>query len=139
MKTGWKFSFKIVIWGLAFVIGMMIFTQIRAKAQGEAENAAKDKWYAEQERALLEDVRQYLSCKGFENSGVTLTRVLYGDGERSYTFKIHHRRIDLMSEQEREALSEELLKLTSGYKKATITDTCEFRCEFLILHDIFSK
>lgn len=126
---------EILIWSFVVIVGIMACVQLHAKAQAKAENAAKDRWYAKQEQNLLKDVRQHLSDKGFENSGVTLTRVLSGTDSRSYTFKIHHQRIDRMTPEERVLLSEELLQLTEGYKRAEVTDTCEFRCEFLILHD----
>ena len=41
---------------------------------------------------------------GYENSGVNLTMVADGEGNRSYQVKLHHKRINRLSEEEKEAL-----------------------------------
>ena len=63
-----------------------------------------------QEQQLLTDVRQYLKNNGYTNSGVTLTYVTDADGDPEYTFTIHHKRINDMSEEERETFSAELMQ-----------------------------
>ena len=47
---------------------------------------------------------------GYRNSGVTLTYALEEDGSPDYTFTIHHKKINSMSETERGALSAKLAR-----------------------------
>ena len=61
-----------------------------------------------QEQQLMSDMKQYLNENGYRNSGVTLTYAVEEDGSPDYTFTIHHKKINSMSEAEREALSAEL-------------------------------
>ena len=62
------------------------------------------------EQQLLTKVKQYLNENGCCNSGVTLTYVTDESGACDYTFTIHHKRINDMSEEEREAFSAELMQ-----------------------------
>ena len=55
-------------------------------------------------------MKQYLNENGYRNSGVTLTYALEEDGSPDYTFTIHHKKINSMSETERGALSAELAR-----------------------------
>ncbi|MCM1193845.1 MAG: hypothetical protein NC123_18615 [Butyrivibrio sp.] len=64
--------------------------------------------YREKEEQLVKDTRAWLNRSGFDNSGVMLTRVVEGNGSRTYTVTIHHREIDRLEEAEREALAREL-------------------------------
>lgn len=68
-------------------------------------------YYREQERNLERQVRGYFEGKGFENSGIMLTRVVDTDGSREYTIRVHHRELSGMSEEECGRLEEELQKL----------------------------
>lgn len=63
-----------------------------------------------QEQQLMSDMKQYLNENGYRNSGVTLTYALEEDGSPDYTFTIHHKKINSMSETERGALSAELAR-----------------------------
>ena len=67
-----------------------------------------------QEQQLLTEVRQYLKDNGYTNSGVTLTYVTDADVDPEYTFTIHHKRINDMSEEEREAFSAELMQVCNA-------------------------
>lgn len=94
----------------------------RCKPEGrELEN-----YYREKEKELVQDTRNYLCRAGFQNSGVTLTRVVESDGSREYTVTIHHGKIDSMDEPSRENLKRELSALTFS------ADNCTFFHEFLV-------
>lgn len=67
-----------------------------------------EEYYLEKEHELTREIREMLEEKGFENSGVTVTRVVETDGSRLYTVTVHHGRIDDMCDEEREKLLEEL-------------------------------
>lgn len=85
-----------------------------------------ENYYREQEQQLLAETREYLTELGFSNSGVTLTRVVDGEGIREYTFTIHHGKIDRMNDIERQQLADKLSKI------AVLDDNCKFYHEFLL-------
>lgn len=82
--------------------------------------------YREKERQLVKDTRRELERQGFINSGVMLTRVVEGDGKRTYTVTIHHREIDRMETAEREELAWELAAF------AFEDENSSFRYEFFL-------
>lgn len=85
-----------------------------------------EEYYLAKEQELTREIRETLEAKGFENSGVTVTRVVETDGSRLYTVTVHHGRIDGMCEEEREKLLEEL-------KAISFTDDqCSFFHQFLL-------
>lgn len=88
--------------------------------------AAQEGYYREKEKELVNTTRACLKQLGFENSGVTLTRVVDGDGSRAYTVTIHHRAIDRMEEAERDVLARRLAALAFEDEAST------FCYEFLI-------
>lgn len=73
--------------------------------------AEMEGYYREQEKNLERQVREYFEGKGFENSGIMLTRAVDTDGSREYTIRVHHRELSGMSEEECGRLEEELQKL----------------------------
>lgn len=102
-----------------------------ASGREKARNAEWERWYREREAALLADTKAYLTGMGFRDSGVTLNRVVDGRGDRTYTFTIHHRRIDKMSEEERQKLCGDLRILTEGFAAASLDESCTFCYDFL--------
>lgn len=94
--------------------------------RADLSGAEQEGYYREKERGLINATRDYLKQQGFADSGVTLTRVVEGDGSRSYTVTIHHRGIDRMEEAERDVLARELAALAFEENGST------FCYEFLI-------
>lgn len=85
-----------------------------------------EEYYLSKEQELTREIRKVLEEKGFENSGVMVTRVVETDGGRRYTVTVHHGRIDDMCDEEREKLLEEL-------KEISFTDDqCSFVHQFLL-------
>lgn len=105
---------------IAFLASCTVISQSDIGAQ-EIEN-----YYRTQERELLQETKVQLTEMGFQNSGVTLTRVVDEAGKREYTFTIHHGKIDKMDEAEREELANMLLAT------AEIDENCTFCHEFLL-------
>lgn len=122
LKSGAAFGITTIILVaiIAFFVSATVISQTDIGTQ-ELEN-----YYREQERGLLQETKQYLTEMGFQNSGVTLTRVVDEQGRRDYTFTIHHGKIDKMSESERTELAELLLT------KAVLDENCTFCHEFLL-------
>ena len=99
-------AFYVVTVVLILIIVLCVGGTARSESRDEAQRVEN----RVQEQQLLKDVRQYLKNNGYTNSGVTLTYVTDADGDPEYTFTIHHKRINYMSEEEREAFSAELMQ-----------------------------
>ena len=67
--------------------------------------------YLERDEQLVKEIREYLGRKGYEDSGVMLTRVVETDGRREYTLSIHHGRITAMTGEEQERLADSLQEM----------------------------
>lgn len=96
-------------------------------SQSKISERELENYYREKEQKMVCEVREYLNQSGFENSGVTLTRVLEADGMREYTLTVHHGRIEGMDESGRENLKEEL----SAFNFTA--ENCIFFHEFIII------
>lgn len=86
-------------------------TVLTVKSQSSEMIQISDEAYREFEKEYLSDIRNVLSEKGFENSGVTLTKEYCENGTRNYEILIHHKRIISLSYEEQSTLKEELLKI----------------------------
>lgn len=121
---GSTIAFTAVTLGLVAVIAFcMVGTVVSQTDIGARE---LENYYREQEKVLLQEAKEYLTELGFQNSGVTLTRVVDEEGKRDYTFTIHHGKIDRMSEEERAKLAELLLT------RVVLDENCTFYHEFLL-------
>lgn len=111
---------------LCLVLLSAFFIGGTVKSGSNKDNQQLERYYRAQEQQLVRDTRNYLNQSGFQNSGVTLTRVLEENGMREYTITVHHDKIDRMVEMEREALKAELSTLVF------MEDNCSFSHEFLV-------
>lgn len=127
-RAGWGFFFST----FALIVFIVFCMAETVHGQEDIQRAEQERWYREREAVLLADTREYLSDAGFLNSGVTLSRTVDAEGNRSYTFTIHHRKIDCMDESERQALGEKLLALTENFADMSREDDCTFLYRFLI-------
>ncbi len=103
-------AFYVVTVVLILIIVLCVGGTARSESRDEAQRVEN----RVQEQQLLTGVRQYLKNNGYTNSGVTLTYVTDADGDPEYTFTIHHKRINDMSEEEREAFSAELMQVCNA-------------------------
>ncbi len=117
-------GFVLVTICLVFISAFCITGTVRS--QSKPEPSELENYYRARERELVQNTRDYLNQAGFRNSGVTLTKVMEGDGSRNYTVTIHHDRIDRMDSASRESLKEELAALTFA------AENCTFYHEFLV-------
>lgn len=69
-----------------------------------------EKFYKKMEQDYVMQVREYLNEEGYNNSGVTLTKVFFEDGSREYTLNIHHKRIEKLTDVQREKLKQQLTR-----------------------------
>lgn len=99
---------NIAFYSITAVLILIIVLCIGATVKSESRDETRRMENRVQEQQLRNDLRQYLNENGYRNSGVTLTYAVEEDGSPDYTFTIHHKKINGMSETEREALSTEL-------------------------------
>uniref|UniRef100_UPI00405731E0 hypothetical protein n=1 Tax=Acetatifactor sp. TaxID=1872090 RepID=UPI00405731E0 len=117
-------SFMIVTVCLVLVSAFCITGTVIS--QSNLEERELENFYREQEKELVQEIRDYLNQSGFHNSGVTMTKVIDTDGSRQYTITVHHTKINNMDVVSRENLKEELAALVF------LADNCSFCHEFLV-------
>lgn len=93
--VGATFVLSIII---AFFIGGTVVSQADNKVTVDEESfPLLEEEYAKEIKVLLDEL-------GYENSGVNLTMVADGEGNRTYQVKLHHKRISRLSEEEQSTL-----------------------------------
>ena len=89
-----------------FVVSMVIafFISGTVVSQADGKVTVDEESFPILEEEYVEEIKGPLDDLGYENSGVNLTMVADGEGNRSYQVKLHHKRINRLSEEEKEAL-----------------------------------
>lgn len=72
------------------------------------ERARENHYFAALEEEYLKQAKGLLEEQGYHNCGVTMTRVTLENGSREYTVLLHHRKLQKLSEVERERLVDTL-------------------------------
>lgn len=80
-----------------------------------------EKFYQDLEKEYVKEVRAFLNEQGFENSGVTLTRVVDEQGNREYDVTLHHKYLDTLCTEERESLFERIEEMAFQVSGCTFT------------------
>lgn len=91
-----------IMWGLAAVaLAMSAALCIAGSIKSQAADTlrAQEAYYEQLEREYLSQVRSYLAEQGYRNSGVTLSRIVDGEGQRSYRVFIYHGGISRLEEE----------------------------------------
>ena len=104
-----------MIIGLFIIMVLALCIGVTASARGKALREERQKAYLEKKAVVVRTVREYLSERGYQNSGVTLTRREYGEDEEEYQLAIHHGRLEFLSDSEREELADALAQFASGF------------------------
>lgn len=101
--------------GFVFVVLTMVLIMLLAlgmscsvSSQAESEVTADEASYIVLEGGYVQQLRSILREEGYENCGINLTRVVDGEGERSYSIVLHHKYLDKLSEEEQQELFAEL-------------------------------
>lgn len=89
-----------------FVVSMVIafFISGTVVSQADGKVTVDEESFPILEEEYVEEIKGLLDDLGYENSGVNLTMIADGEGNRSYQVKLHHKRINRLSEEEKEAL-----------------------------------
>lgn len=107
---------------LISVLGFFTVKTIELRAQSRQQ--AERKLYHEMEAEYLKETKEILSEAGYKNSGVNMTKIIDEEGRRTYTVRIHNRRIDALKDAEKEELMNELRSVCFA------DGQCEFKHEF---------
>lgn len=107
MMRGYRFY--IIAAALVLVILSMMTMTVNATEDKKLQH--DNAFYEEMEDNYTETLGETLSDKGYRNAGITMTKVFYKSGEREYTVKIHHKRVERLSEEEKSGLLEELSEI----------------------------
>lgn|GEM_PF-143151 len=104
------------------LIGITVFCISGTVHSSEkVERREREKYYREIEAEYVKQVRFFLNEEGYSNSGVTMTKVIDEEENRSYTMTIHHRGIGNLQPEEQEQLQEELLQIRREKMEGVIT------------------
>lgn len=109
-----QFVSNVAFYSTTVVLILIIVLCIGATVKSESRDETQRMENRIQERQLMSNMKQYLNENGYRNSGVTLTYAVEEDGSCDYTFTIHHKKINNMSETERETLSAELAQVCNA-------------------------
>lgn len=93
--------------------------------QNKGDDRARKQYLRVAEQEYVQEIRNLLEEKGYCSSGVTMNRVIEEDGTREYTVTIHHRRIESLSDEQKNALIAECQSI--GFP----AENCSFCHEFL--------
>lgn len=103
-----------IIWGWAAIVLSMAAAMCIAgsiKSQAADTLRAQEAYYEQLEREYIGQVKNFLTEQGYRNSGVTLSRIVDGEGQRRYRVLIHHSAIDRLEEEARAELLEQVSDL----------------------------
>lgn len=77
------------------VLAVLVLWSICSIQANAAERAENDKTeYQLQESQFKSEIRTCLEEMGYNNSGITMTKVMDVDGSREYTVLVHHQDLD---------------------------------------------
>lgn len=125
-RTGKAGKIVFVAVTVLLVLATALLFGTKAKSGTDIGIGETEEYYLAKERELTVAIGELLRQKGFENSGVMVTRVVEEDGSRRYTVTVHHGLIDDMSDEEREKLLECLADFSFA------DDACSFTYRFLL-------
>ena len=103
------YRFYLMTIGLIIITFTMMTISVNATESKRIQH--KNAYYKEMEDCYVEALRESLSEAGYRNAGITLTKVFYEDGQREYTVKLHHKRMERLDEQKKQDLLTELSKI----------------------------
>ncbi len=104
LRKGFVFAVLTMLLVMALALGM----RSTVSSQSEADVSVDEASYIALEGEYVKLLRSLLTEEGYENCGINLTRVVDGDGARAYSIVLHHKYLDKLTEEEQQALWEEL-------------------------------
>lgn len=119
-KKGFWTAVILLLCVAGFLVKGTVVSQAKSRIQEENET------YHEMEKDYIRKTREVLEEEGFENSGVNLTKVIDGEGNRTYTMVVHNSKINRLEAEEKEELETVLKSIEFA------DENCDFYHEFLV-------
>lgn len=116
-----------VVTTILLLLLIVFFSRETVYAQREGRVAVDSEVQKQIEKEYVEQVKEILDGHHLSNSGVMMTKVIYGDGRREYTVKINNRVIQQMTSYEQAQLKTEMEKISFPLPN------CSFTYEYLEL------
>ena len=111
------------ITGAFLMVIAILWCVLGIKANG-AEKAENDNaYYQLQEMELKSKVRAELEELGYNNCGITMTKVMNADGFREYTVLVHHQYLDTDNEEKVNDIYEVLMAIETDDTNMTVKYT----------------
>ncbi len=107
------------------ILSLWLFVSETVMSQTEGNITVDETAFLELEEDYMKQVKSHLEKAGYRNSGVSLTRVVDEDGNRSYEMVLHHKNMYKLSEAEQEIMLEEIEQM------AFHVSGCKFRVKLL--------
>ncbi len=92
------------IFTIILVLGIAFFVSETVVSQADGKVTVDEEYYQILEENYVEEIRNYLTESGYENSGINLTVVADEKGNREYCVELHHKRISRLSEEQQNVL-----------------------------------
>ena len=93
---------------LTICIVVLVMSVCGIKANGRTRNNIGETTarYREIEQEYSGSIKNKLEDMGYYNAGVNMTKIVNEDGSINYVVEVHHSKIDLLSEYQRNELSD---------------------------------
>lgn len=112
---------RFTIFTILLVLVIIFCVKGTVMSKGNLQRAQENEYYLGLEQEYVENTKLYLREQGFVDCGVMMTRVTHGDGSREYRVRIHHRRLDRMTAEDKLFLRKSLSQTEFG------SGTCIFQ------------
>lgn len=103
------YRFYLITIGLISLAFMMMTMSVNATKDKRLQH--KSEYYEQMEDDYVKVLRDALSDKGYCNAGITMTKIFYENGNREYTVKLHHKRMERLDVDEQQMLLAELSEI----------------------------
>lgn len=111
------------ITGALLMVIAILWCVLGIKANG-AEKADNDKaYYQLQETQLKSKIKAELEELGYNNCGITMTKVMNTDGLREYTVLVHHQYLDADNQEQMNDVYEVLMAVETDDTNMTVKYT----------------
>lgn len=108
MRKSWRYGIFGGLAALGIVAAAFLFITWSIKSQAADTLKAQEEYYEQLEREYITRVRGFLAEQGYRNSGVTLSRVVDGEGQRSYMIRVHHSAMEQLNDEKLAELLEQI-------------------------------
>ena len=116
-----KQNILLAITTIILLLLIAFFSRETVQAQREGKITVDDAGQEQLEKEHEETVKAILKEHNISNSGVMMTKVIYGDGKREYTVTINNRIIQQMTSYEQTQLKKELENITFPLQDCTFS------------------